>query len=132
MRLIAQLGHSLYATCKSLLWKRDSELEQASIRVFIGLCALVYFSRAPFPASTDSLGIHLDPIYVLMGFVVISAMLSLSVWIWPGDKPSRRIMAIMLDVGTLTYLFIIAESRAAPLFFLYQWIIIGYGFRFGT
>ena len=132
MQLIAQLGHTLYSTCKSLLWKRDSELEQASIRVFIGLFALVYFSRAPFPTNTDSLGIHLDPICVLMSFVVISAMLSLSVWIWPGDKPSRRIMAILLDVGTLTYLFIIAESRAAPLFFLYQWIIIGYGFRFGT
>jgi two-component system sensor histidine kinase RpfC len=132
MQLIAHLGQTLYATCRSLLGKRDSELEQASIRVLIGLFALAYFSRTPFPASADSLGIHLDPICVLLGFVVISAMLTFSVWIWPGDKHARRIMAIMLDVGTLTYLFVISESKAAPLFFLYQWIIIGYGFRFGT
>ena len=76
MQLITHLGQTLYATCRSLLGKRDSELEQASIRVLIGLFALAYFSRTPFPASADSLGIHLDPICVLLGFVVISAMLT--------------------------------------------------------
>lgn len=126
------LWQKLTTTCRSLFGKRDSELEQASIRVLIGLASLLYFSRAIFPGNLDSLGFHLDPVCVLIGFVVIASALTIWVLIWPGDKSSRRVIAIILDVGTLTYLFIISESKAAPLFFLYQWIIIGYGFRFGT
>ncbi len=126
------IWHKFAETCRSVIGERDSELEQASIRVLIGLAALTYFSRTLFPGNFDSLGFHLDPVCVLLGFFVIAAALTIWVLIWPGDKPSRRVIAILLDVGTLTYLFVISESRAAPLFFLYQWIIIGYGFRFGT
>ena len=117
---------------RAVIGERDSEMEQASIRVLIGLAALVYFSRTLFPGNLDSLGFHLDPVCVLLGFVVAAAALMICVLLWPGEKPIRRVAGILLDAGTLTYLFIISESKAAPLFFLYQWIIIGYGFRFGT
>ena len=132
MRPFIFFWHRLNAIVDLLIGKRDSELEQASIRVLIGMALLIYFSRAVFPGNFDTLGFHLDPVCVLLGFVVIATALTIWVLIWPGEKPSRRVTAIILDVGTLTYLFIIAESKAAPLFFLYQWIIIGYGFRFGT
>jgi len=36
-----------------------------------------------------------------------------------------------LDIASLTYLLVVGGSHAAPLCFLYQWIVIGYGFRFG-
>jgi two-component system sensor histidine kinase RpfC len=45
--------------------------------------------------------------------------------------PIRRILTILLDIASLTYLLIVGGSHAAPLCFLYQWIVIGYGFRFG-
>ncbi len=112
--------------------ERDNELEQVSIRMLIGLGALIYFSNTQFPGNLDSRGFHLDPVCVLLGFVITAAALTIWVLIWPGEKLSRRVIAIVLDVGTLTYLFVISESKAAPLFFLYQWIIIGHGFRFGT
>ena len=132
MQTIISLWHKAESVLRAVIGERESEMEQASIRVLIGLAALIYFSRTLFPGNLDSLGFHLDPICVLLGFVVIAAALMICVLLWPGEKPVRRVTGIVLDVGTLTYLFIISESRAAPLFFLYQWIIIGYGFRFGT
>lgn len=117
---------------RTVMGERNSELEQASIRVLIGMAALFYFSKIEFPQELEKVGLHLDPIVVLFGFVVTGVSVAFWVSFRPGDNPSRRILSIFIDTGTLTYLFIIAESRAAPLFFLYQWIIIGYGFRFGV
>ncbi len=56
--------------------------------------------------------------------------MAVCVFLWPGEKHIRRILSIVLDVTPLTYLLIIGNSHAAPLCFLYQWIVIGYGFRF--
>ena len=112
--------------------KRDSELEQASIRVMIGLVALFYFSRTGFPEGVSDVGMHLDPIWVLIGFVTVASVVTLWIIFRRDEKPVRRIVSIVLDAGTLTYLLVISESKAAPLFFLYQWIIVGYGFRFGV
>ncbi len=125
-------GMVLPSTEHPVAEKRDSELEQAGIRVLIGLVALFYFSWTGFPAGVDDVGIHLDPIWVLVGFVTVAAVVMFWVLLRRGDKPPRRIISIVLDVGTLTYLLLISESKAAPLFFLYQWIIVGYGFRFGV
>ena len=121
----------LPAIHRGVMGNRDSELEQASIRMLIGIGALIYFIKTGFAKEQNQLGLHLDPICVLWGFILMAgAIVACTLW-WPGDKPARRVTSIMLDVGTLTYLFIIGGSHAAPMYFLYQWIIIGYGFRFG-
>ena len=40
-------------------------------------------------------------------------------------------VAILLDMGALTYILIEAEGHASPFYAIYLWLIIGYGFRFG-
>lgn len=111
--------------------RRDSELEQAIVRILIGLLLVLYLlqNNRFSPEST----LHLPPEFVLVmiGFLTIAIGVSVHVALRPGIVPVRRLLSVILDVGTLTYLFFKAESYAAPLYFFYLWIIIGYGFRFG-
>ena len=122
---------SLHPIFRYVIGGRDSELEQAGIRVLIGLAVLFYFTKSGFRTLQIDSDFHFDLVCVLAGYVTISALVTVCIFFWPGDKPVRRTLAILLDTGTLTYLFVVGGTHTAPLYFLFQWIIIGYGFRFG-
>ena len=111
--------------------KRNSELEQAALRIVIG-CSLVYFflqvggdELNPQP----NLRVHLLQVNLL--FLGLAIGIAFSILVNSGKSVWRRVVAIFLDVGTLTYVFLIGGSHVAPLYFLYLWIVVGYGFRFG-
>ncbi len=111
--------------------KRNSELEQAALRIVIG-CSLVYFflqvGGSQFNPQSELRG-HLLQVNLL--FLGLAIGVAFSILVNPGKSVWRRIVAIFLDVGTLTYVFLIGGSHVAPLYFLYLWIVVGYGFRFG-
>lgn len=50
----------------------------------------------------------------------------------PEISPFRRITAIFLDIGTVSFLIGAGDDATACLFPLYLWTIFGNGFRFGT
>lgn len=111
--------------------KRNSELEQAALRIVIG-CSLVYFflkvGEAQLNPQSD-LRAHLLQVNLL--FLGLAIGIAFSILVNSAKSVWRRIVAIFLDVGTLTYVFLIGGSHVAPLYFLYLWIVVGYGFRFG-
>lgn len=111
--------------------RRDSELEQSVVRIIVGVVLLSYFAYIGESRKHSDIEFHLDALIVIAAFLAVALSISLCIVIWRGNVPVRRIAAIVLDVGTLSYLFLIGGSHAAPLYFLYQWIIIGNGFRFG-
>ncbi len=111
--------------------KRNSELEQSAVRIIIGSLLLYYFAQFGAGRGEPAPRLQLDLVQALATFLALSIVIALSVRVSPGEYPWRRIAAILLDTGTLTYVFLTGGSHAAPLFFLYLWIIIGYGFRFG-
>ena len=111
--------------------RRDSELEQSIVRIIVGVVLLSYFSYIGKSRLHSDIEFHLDVLIVIAAFLAVALSISLCIVFWRGNVPIRRITAIVLDVGTLSYLFLIGGSHAAPLYFLYQWIIIGNGFRFG-
>jgi two-component system sensor histidine kinase RpfC len=110
---------------------RGSELEQSVVRIVVGVALLSYFSYIDESGPYSSGGFHPDVLTVTTLFLGIALSISVCIVFWRGDVPSRRIASIVLDVGALSYVFLIGGVHAAPLYFLYQWIIIGYGFRFG-
>jgi two-component system sensor histidine kinase RpfC len=112
--------------------KRDSELEQSVVRILISIGLVAYLLHQSDLYSHSDLYFSTDFILVIMTFLVIATGMSVYIAVRPGNVPVRRVVAILLDVGTLTYLFLRVDSYAAPLYFLYLWIIIGYGFRFGN
>jgi two-component system sensor histidine kinase RpfC len=111
--------------------RRDSELEQSIVRIIVGVVLLSYFAYIGESRRHSDIEFHLDALIVIVAFLAVALSISLCIDLWRGNVPTRRITAIVLDVGTLSYLFLIGGSHAAPLYFLYQWIIIGNGFRFG-
>lgn len=111
--------------------RRDSELEQSVVRIIVGVVLLSYFAYIGESGRHSDIEFHLDALIVIAVFLAVALTISFCIVFWRGNVPVRRIVAIVLDVGTLSYLFLIGGSHAAPLYFLYQWIIIGNGFRFG-
>ena len=111
--------------------RRDSELEQSIVRIMIGIVLTFYFLHHSAFNPGSTLALWSDDIYFIAGFLFLAVTISAYVAITPGDVPVRRVISIALDIGSLTYLFLIAEGHAAPIYFLYLWVVIGYGFRFG-
>jgi two-component system sensor histidine kinase RpfC len=112
--------------------KRDNEFEQALVRVLIGFVLIYYFRKSGSNLLGESSATNLNLVFVPSLFVIAAVSMAACVYLWPGEKHIRRILSIALDVTPLTYLLVIGDSHAAPLCFLYQWIVIGYGFRFGV
>lgn len=51
--------------------------------------------------------------------------------VWPGPSRMRRLAAVFMDIGALSYGFHLGGALASPFFAVYFWIILGNGFRFG-
>ena len=111
--------------------KRNSELEQAVVRIIIGGLLLNYFRYLGSDHLEPAPDLHVDLLLANALFLGLSILIAFSVLVAPGKSAARRVAAIVLDTGSLTYVFLIGGSHVAPLYFLYLWIIIGYGFRFG-
>ncbi|CAM8657796.1 hybrid sensory histidine kinase BarA [Oxalobacteraceae bacterium] len=110
---------------------RGSELEQSVVRIVVGVALLSYFAYIGGSSPYSSSESHADVLTVTAIFLGVALSISVCIVLGRGDVPARRIASIVLDVGALSYVFLIGGIHAAPLYFLYQWIIIGYGFRFG-
>jgi two-component system sensor histidine kinase RpfC len=109
----------------------DTEHEQAFVRLVIGIVVFLYFSLFPFDSDAEGSSRQVDYIWVMVGFTLASIALLIHIAYFPQISPKRRFVAIVLDIGTVTYFFFYADEYALPLYFLYLWIIFGYGFRFG-
>ncbi len=111
--------------------QRNSELEQACVRIVFGSLLLCYFGYQQYSRHEELVLNHIDIVTALSIFLVASVAIAVSLRLWPAWSTARRVCTIALDVGTLTYLLLIGDRHSAPLYFLYLWIIIGNGFRFG-
>jgi len=109
----------------------DSEPEQAKLRLIIGLPLVIYFC---FPwAATESLA---EAISSLASIIVISFYSNaLAIFIAivsnPVASPKRRVCGAVLDMTSLSVLMFHAGGESVPLFFIYLWVILGNGFRYG-
>lgn len=103
----------------------DTEHEQAIVRLLVGAAVLVYL----LPGTKDPLS---EPVVAVMSSYLLVAMLLFSrILAVPGESPTRRILATLLDIGTLSWLMAYVGERAAPLFLIYVWVTLANGFRFG-
>jgi two-component system sensor histidine kinase RpfC len=107
----------------------DSELQQALIRIAIGLVFWAYFS--------STLAILDEPIrdtaqlvsVLFTGIAVLVAALSL---LSVSASPSRRLIAMSLDYATCSFLLTYTGEAGSPLLVVYLWVTLGNGFRYGV
>jgi two-component system sensor histidine kinase RpfC len=104
----------------------DREYEMLGNRVAIG--ALVSIYTLVFVAGEGETGSRLR---LLCGAYCLGALLLLHPLVWPGPSRVRRVAAVLMDIGALSYSFYLGGASASPLFAIYLWVILGNGFRFG-
>jgi len=111
--------------------RRNSELEQSIVRILIGAMLMYYFEYISDSIKMATPRLSIDLWLVVAFFLFASVSICVSILLKPTEVPIRRAFAILLDTGALTLLLTVGGVHAAPLYFLYLWIIIGNGFRFG-
>jgi two-component system sensor histidine kinase RpfC len=67
-----------------------------------------------------------NAVYGCMSILILAHMLAR-----PETSHPRRIIAMCVDLGALTYCLLVGGSTTAVLFPIYLWVIFGNGFRFG-
>ena len=101
------------------------EFAQAILRVTIGVALLsAYYAWVDWSAQTWVR-------YLCWGFVALSFVLF--AWIYRAKESSDlvRFLTLAVDMGTPTILLGLTGDRSAILVFVYTWVAVGHGFRFG-
>ena len=117
----------------------DLEPGQAKLRIAIGFMVVAYIF---FPWTTeesyskDFLSIG-DTTVTLAGFMsILYSSCSLAIFaaiiINPVTSPVRRVIGTVLDTLSLSFLMFHSGDASVPLFFIYLWVILGNGFRYGV
>jgi diguanylate cyclase (GGDEF)-like protein len=109
--------------------RADSEHEQAIVRLVIGGLIsgyfLVHLGWGDRDAAISALGTYWWP------FMAMTAALFAHIVARPRVYPARRVVGICLDLGTLTAALVLSGRFAAVLVFIYAWVIVGNGMRYG-
>jgi len=117
----------------------DTESEQAKLRIAIGFIVVIYIF---LPWSTDesytkeiiSIGGEFFSLALIISFFYTSCSLAIffAIALNPVASPVRRVAGTVLDSFTLSFLMFHSGEASVPLFFIYLWVILGNGFRFGV
>ena len=70
-------------------------------------------------------------ILVMMGYLAAAIVIFGHILLAPSVSHTRRVVAMLCDLGTVTWVMAFLGERAAPLFLLFVWITLANGFRFG-
>ena len=110
----------------------DTEHEQAIVRLLVGTVLFFYL----LPRAIIHLGgaVDPDPSYfaVMVVYLVCAALIFADILVSPGVSVSRRLLAAVLDIGTVTFFMSQSGSHGVPMLLIYVWVPLANGFRFGA
>ena len=107
--------------------RADSEHEMVVNRLVISLAIFIYLLGA---ALLRQPGIE-QPLAVISVYALMSIGLTVHIIVFPAVCIARRLVAMAIDIGTLSYGLYVGGETTALLYPIYLWIIFGNGFRFG-
>lgn len=105
----------------------DSEHEMVLNRIVFGALIFGYLAiSAWWSREGAAQPLIISSLYLLGGLGFLAHIL------WrPGSSPARRVAAMIVDLGTLSYVLYLGGEVTAILYPIYLWVIFGNGFRFG-
>ncbi|OZU98599.1 ATP-binding response regulator [Enterobacter roggenkampii] len=109
----------------------SSELNQATLRVVIGLLALMYISTVALADGFTHPG-YLAIAGYYLAFLVISLALRSHIQRKPGINPLRRYLAMLHDYLAISVGLAIGDEKTLPIYAVMVWVTLGYGVRYGT
>ena len=105
-------------------------MQQACIRVIVGLAVILYLALA-HPDTAGS-GPHLPPLWQTASFFGVSlGILLAAIFSAPQPSPARRAFGMVIDSAAVIYCTYLAGDIGAPLLAVAIWIMLGNGFRYG-
>ncbi len=123
------LRESGKAAARRVRSRPDTEFQQAFIRIIIGLAFAFYFTDKDVLTGYPQ---HSAWVVLLMwAFVGWSVVLTLFAFVSREISPVRRYLGMLSDTLITTYLMAVTGEAGAALVFVYLWVTLGNGFRYG-
>ncbi|HYX64987.1 MAG TPA: response regulator [Burkholderiales bacterium] len=103
----------------------DTEHEQAIVRLVVGALIVLYVLPGAVARALS------PTIFVMLAYLGVALVIFLHILRSPGQSTPRRVVGVLADLTTLTWVMASVGERAAPLFLVYVWVTLANGFRFG-
>jgi two-component system sensor histidine kinase RpfC len=129
-RLLPAVRSIWAAVAKKVAQRPDTELQQACIRVVVGLVVIFYL--AVHTSEPNEAAGRLPPMWQTLTFFSASlGILFATILTAPRPSPVRRALGMLMDASAVIYCTYLAADIGAPLIAVATWIILGNGFRYG-
>ncbi len=126
-----RLGQNMAVFRERFASRTDSEHEQAIIRVVIVGLLLLYFSILDGLENTVTEDASAGLLATAVVYLVLSMINVGLIVVWPQRSPVRRIVAMTMDFAAMLSVLKIGGEYTAPLYPIYLWVSLGFGFRYG-
>ncbi|PZD66890.1 ATP-binding response regulator [Pantoea ananatis] len=111
--------------------EKNTELDQATLRLIVSGFALVYIISLAFYNVIDAHA-YIPIIIYVFAFFIISFFFRWMIKIKPGNYFSRRLFAILHDYTAIAVCLVIGGEGALPIYAALLWVTLGNGMRYGS
>jgi len=112
-------------------FEKNTELDQANLRIIIAAIAVVYMVVLVFLPG-HRFETYLPVITYISLFLLASIVFRQAIARWPGHYPARRIFAMAHDYTGTCFGLVIGGEAALPLYAVMVWVNLGNGMRYGS
>jgi len=116
------------AVAEKFRGRPDSEHEMTINRIVIAFLITGYLVIAPLVGDADVRG----PLVTSSVFAACSVGFFVHILLWPAASVARRVLAMVVDLGMLSWGMHVGNEITSLLYPMYLWTIFGNGFRFGV
>lgn len=114
-----------------MTFEKNTELDQANLRVIVSACAIGYISMLGFLPG-HRVDAYLPIILYYLVFLLASIGFRFVIAHWPGHYPARRILGMVHDYTGTSFGLVVGAEAALPLYAVMVWVNLGNGMRYGS
>ncbi|WP_336355547.1 hybrid sensor histidine kinase/response regulator [Pseudomonas granadensis] len=112
-------------------FEKNTELDQANLRIIIAAIAVVYMIGLSFVPG-HRVDTYLPVITYISLFLLASIVFRQAIARWPGHYPARRVFAMIHDYTGTCFGLVVGGEAALPLYAVMVWVNLGNGMRYGS
>lgn len=112
-------------------FEKNTELDQANLRIIIASIAVVYMFILGFLPG-QRFDTYLPVVTYIILFLLASIALRQAIARWPGHYPARRIFSMVHDYTGTCFGLVVGGEAALPLYTVIIWVNLGNGMRYGS
>ncbi|WP_375538216.1 ATP-binding response regulator [Pseudomonas rhodesiae] len=111
--------------------EKNSELDQATLRLTVSTCASLYIFVVAFLPSSD-FATYVPIMWYMAFFISVAVPLRMAIKRWPGHFFWRRLFAMAHDYSGIAFAMVVGGEGALPVYAALLWVTLGNGMRFGS